>query len=77
MSTPKSSSSTDVENDMADVLLIVPENVNDSVLENEITGNKIQNMLKKKTLKIVDSSKKHTAECWSRFGFPAEIDEIK
>jgi hypothetical protein len=48
MSTPKSSSSTDVENDMADVLLIVPENVNDSVLENEITGNKIQNMLKKK-----------------------------
>jgi hypothetical protein len=75
MSTSKSSSSLDVENETADVLLIVPGSVNTSLLDTELTGDKIHNMLKKKTLKIVDSSKSHTAECWRRFGFPAAVDE--
>jgi hypothetical protein len=42
-----------------------------------MTCKKIQNLLKRKdkTLTIIDNTKKHSASCWDRYGFPATVDQ--
>jgi len=77
MSTPKpSSSSNDNENDTGEILVVAPDRVNNSLLDTEMTCEKICQLLKKKkSLIIVNPSKNHTADCWKCFGFPAVVDQ--
>jgi hypothetical protein len=76
MSTTKSrTSSIDNEDNTGDILVIAPDNVNNSSFDNEMTCEKIQLLLKKKSLTVIKASKTHTAVCWKNFGFPAVIDE--
>ncbi len=79
MSTPKaSSSSTDVDDETEDILLIDHDNTDESWSSAEMTCKKIHFMLnkrKKNSLKIVSYYKKHTSNCWTRFSFPAVVDD--
>ncbi|CAF3671087.1 unnamed protein product [Rotaria sordida] len=65
----------DNENNTEDILVIVPDIVNNSLFDTEMTCEKIHMLLKKKSLIITDASKKHTAKCWKRFGFPAATNK--
>ncbi|CAF5042532.1 unnamed protein product [Rotaria sp. Silwood1] len=72
MSTTKYlSCSSDKENNAEDIVVITSDNVNNSLLDTEMTCEKIHMLLMKKSLTIADASKHHKADCWQRFGFPA------
>jgi len=69
-----SSSSTNVDDETEDILLIDHYNTDESSSSAEMTYKKIHFMLKN-SLKIVSYSKKHTSNCWTRFSFPAVLDD--
>ena len=77
MSSTSSSSSTSVDDDVQVILLDSSNNDIASLTSDEMTCKKIYSLFKnkKRFLTIVDCSKKHTAICWQRFGFPAVLDQ--
>ena len=64
-----------MKNNAEEILVNVPDNVNNSLLDIEMTCEKVHMLLKKKSLTITDASKTHTAYCWKRFGFPAAVNQ--
>ena len=75
MFTTKSlSCSHDNESNAEGILVNAPDNVNNSLLDTEMTCEKVHMLLKKKSLTITDASKNHTTGCWKRFGFPVTVN---
>ena len=75
LTTKSLSCSSDNENNAEKILVNAPDNVNNSLLDTEITYEKVHMLLKKKSLTITDASKNRTAECWKCFGFPAAVNQ--
>jgi hypothetical protein len=46
-------------------------------IASQMTCKKIYNLLSRhdKSIKIIDNSKKHSANCWNQFGFPVLMDQ--
>ena len=75
MFTTKSlSCSSDNENNAEEILVIDPDSVNNSLLNTEMTCEKVHMLLKKKSLTTTETSKSRTADCWKRFEFPAAVN---
>lgn len=74
--TQPSSSLTDLDSESDDIISIDVNDDNQLSSFTEMTCTKIILMLKneKSNLKIINRSKKHTSNCWTRFGFPAAVD---
>lgn len=74
--TQSTSSSNDLDSESEDIFCVDPDNDSELSSFAEMTCKKIMFMLKndKNNLKIIEHSKKHTSNCWSRFGFPAVVD---
>ena len=76
MFTTKSlSRSSDNESNAEEILVNALDNVNNSLLDTEMTCEKVYMLLKKKSLTITDASKNHTAGCWKRFGLLAAVNQ--